>query len=232
MKWIVEKSIGELKKAVTKEAWYVEDILRLTSEAFKERKIETAKIVEERCWDVYNEYLNIVRGSQIIVGTCNPEGYALRFLFGSVLVSKILLDASSRLKDISDDIKMLVKEPEMNQSAMVPEMFSFVQKMMRRALRVYVDQNIEGAQGICSQDAFMDEMFLKFKDEIITLIQNNPRVVKRGLLLMDISKALEEICDFAVQIIEITFYILTGKNYTCYGHQFQLFSVDVFKSMD
>lgn len=230
MKWLIETNINEMKKILTKEAWYVEDLLRLTMEAFKERNLELAKKVKNQYWDIYEEYLNILNFSQTIVGTSNPSGYELRFIFGSVLVAKVLLDISSRLKDIAEDIENLVKEPELNQSIMLPEMFSFAQKMLRKALRIYVDQNTEGAYGICNQDEVMDKMFEKFQEDITTIIQNNPRLIKRGLILLDISKVLEEISDFAVQIIEITFYILTGNYYTCYNNELQQFSVGNFKS--
>lgn len=232
MKWLAKVNLEELKKLIIKEGWYVEDLLRVTTEAFKERNSELAKQVEQDYWEVYDEYLAIINSSQIVVATCSPSGYDLRFIFGSVLISKILLDISTRLKDIAVDINLLVKEPEINQSIMLPEMFSFAQRMLRRALRIYVDQNLEGASGVCSQDATMDGMFSKFNDDIIRIIQDNPRLVKRGLLLMDISKALEEISDFSVQIIEVTFYVVTGKYLTCFNDSLQPFSLEAFKMMN
>lgn len=230
MKWLVEENLEELKKSVIKEGWYVEDLLRITTEAFKERNSGLARQVEEEYWEIYNEYLSILNFSQIVVATCNPSGYQLRFIFGSVLISKILLDISTRLKDIASDINLLVKEPELNQSIMLPEMFSFAQKMLRKSLRIYVDQNLEGASGVCAQDATMDGMFSKFNDDIIRIIQDNPRLVRRGLLLMDISKALEEISDFSTQIIEVNFYVLTGKYHTCFNDELQPFSLELFKT--
>jgi len=229
MKWLTEGNLEELKKSVIKEGWYVEDLLRITTEAFKERNNELAKQIEDEYWEVYDEYLSILNSSQIIVATCNPSGYDLRFIFGSVLISKILLDISTRLKDIASDINLLIREPELNQSIMLPEMFSFAQKMLRKALRIYVDQNLEGASGVCSQDATMDGMFTKFNDDIIRIIQDNPRLVRRGLLLMDISKALEEISDFSVQIIEVTFYVLKGTYHTCFNDNLQPFSLELFR---
>ncbi|MFN3328001.1 MAG: phosphate signaling complex PhoU family protein, partial [Fervidobacterium pennivorans] len=232
MKWLTEINTSEIKKVVIKEGWYVEDLLRITHQAFRDRDIELAQKVEQDYWKVYNEYLSIVNNSQIIIAMCAPTGYSLRFVFGSTLISKILLDISTRLKDIASDITELVKEPDVSKSIMLPDMFLFAQKMLRKALRVYVDQNIEGASGICTQDSVMDQMFLNFNEEIIRLIQDNPRVIRRGLLLMDISKALEEISDFSVQIIEITHYILTGKYYTCYNDNLQLFSFELFTNLN
>ncbi|MFN3691642.1 MAG: phosphate signaling complex PhoU family protein [Fervidobacterium sp.] len=232
MKWLTEINTSEIKKAVIKEGWYVEDLLRITYQAFRDRDIELAQKVEHDYWKVYNEYLSIVNNSQIIIAMCTPTGYNLRFVFGSTLISKILLDISTRLKDIACDITELVKEPDVSKSIMLPDMFLFAQKMLRKALRVYVDQNIEGASGICNQDSVMDQMFLNFNEEIIRLIQDNPRVIRRGLLLMDISKALEEISDFSVQIIEITHYILTGKYYTCHNDNLQLFSFEAFTNLN
>lgn len=231
MKWLTEINTSEIKKIIIKEGWYVEDLLRITHEAFRDRNKTLAQKVEQDYWKVYNEYLTTVNNSQIIIAICAPTGYELRFIFSSTLISKILLDIGTRLKDISSDIIELVKEPDVSQSIMLPEMFVFAQKMLRKALRVYVDQNIEGASGICTQDFVMDQMFNKFNEEIIKLIHVNPRLIKRGLLLMDISKALEEISDFSVQIIELTYYILTGNYCTCLNDNLQLFSLETFTNL-
>ncbi len=228
VKWMVTDKSEELKKMVTKESWYVEDILRITAESFKERNTDLAKQVKHDYWDVYDAYLEILDFSQVLLGTFAPNSYYLRFISGSVIVSKILLDITDRLKDIAENIIYLVKEPEINQSIMLPEMFSFSQKMLRRSLRIYVDQNIEGAAGVCTQDAKIDEAYSSFKEEIIRIVQDNPRLINRGSMLLDISRSIEEISDFATQIIETTCYILMAKHYKCYDDELHEFSLEIF----
>ncbi|MGC9771475.1 phosphate uptake regulator, PhoU [Fervidobacterium changbaicum] len=229
MKWIINEKLEELKKYVVKEGWYVEDIFQSCAVAFRERSETLAKEVNKSYWDVYNEYLMILDFSQQLFGMFTPDKRDLRFISGSVIVAKVLLDIADRLRDIASDIINLTKEPDINQSISIPDMFKFSQRMLRKSLRVYVDQNLEGSAAICSQDAQIDESHAKFKDEIVRLIQDNPRVVKRALMLMDISKGLEEISDYSVQIIEVTHFILTGKYYTCYKDLLKEFSLEIFK---
>lgn len=230
MKWLLQERAEELKKKVTKQGWYVEDTLRLTLEAFKERNPELVGRISEQYWDVYNTYLEVLKEAQLISVSLSPHGYHLRFVFGSVIVSKILLDISNRLNDIAENIVHLVREPELNLSALLPEMFSFAQKMLRKALRIYVDQNIEGSAAVCAQDAYIDRAYEKFTNEVIELMKENGRLVKRGTLLIDIARAIEEISDFAVQIIEATHYIITAKFYKCEGDDLVEFSLEYFKS--
>mgnify|MGYP001051718206 CR=1 FL=1 len=232
MKWIIREKIDELKKLVMKEGWYVEDIFHNCAVAFKERNETLAKDVNASYWDVYTEYLKVVEFSQQLFGMFTPDKRDLRFISGSVIISKVLLDIADRLRDIATDISLLTKEPDINQSIAIPDMFKFSQRMLRKSLRIYVDQNLEGSPGVCAQDALMDESHLKFSQEIISLIQDNPRIVKRALMLMDISRGLEEISDYSVQIIEVTNYILTGKHYTCIKDTLKEFSIDVFKNID
>ncbi|HOM73510.1 MAG TPA: phosphate uptake regulator PhoU [Fervidobacterium sp.] len=227
---MIKDKSEELKKMVTKQGWYVEDLLRITAESFKERNSDLAKQIKHDYWDIYDSYLEILNFSQVLLGTFAPNSYYLRFTSGSVIVSKILLDITDRLKDIAENIICLVKEPEINQSIMLPEMFAFSQKMLRKSLRIYVDQNIEGAVGVCMQDAKIDEAYGGFKGEIIRIVQDNPRLINRGSMLLDISRAIEEISDFAVQIIETTYYILTARHYKCYEDELHEFSLELFKS--
>ncbi|AFG34537.1 phosphate uptake regulator [Fervidobacterium pennivorans DSM 9078] len=231
VKWIIKEKLEELKKYVVKEGWYVEDIFQNCSVAFRERNDVIAKEVNNNYWDVYNEYLMILEFSQQLFGMFTPDKRDLRFISGSVIIAKILLDIAARLRDIASDIMDLVKEPDINQSISIPDMFRFSQRMLRKSLRVYVDQNLEGAAAICAQDAQIDESYSKFNEEIVRLIQDNPRVVKRALILMDISKGLEEISDYSVQIIEVTHFIITGKYYTCYKDSLKEFSLELFKDL-
>jgi len=232
VKWIVTEKLEELKKLVMKEGWYVEDIFQNCSTAFRERNEALAKDVNTKRWDVYGEYLKILEFSQQLFGMFTPDKHDLRFVSGSVIVAKILLDIADRLRDIATDITLLTKEPDINQSIAIPDMFKFSQRMLRKALRIYVDQNLEGSPGVCSQDAFIDESHQRFSEEIIGIIQDNPRIVKRALMLMDISKGLEEISDYSVQIIEVTHYILTGRYYTCFKDTLREFAIDIFRNMD
>ncbi|MEJ5257802.1 MAG: phosphate uptake regulator PhoU [Fervidobacterium sp.] len=229
MKWLMREELEELKKLVMKQGWYVEDLLHNCSEAFKERDANLAREIEQNYWDVYKNYLDILEFSQLIYGMFSPDRRDLRFISGSVVISKILLDVADRIRDISDDIVKLTKEPDINQSIALPDMFKFAQRMLRKSLRIYVDQNLEGAPAVCSQDALMDESHERFSDDVIKLIQDNPRIIRRGLTLMDISRALEEISDYSVQIIETTHYIMTAKYYTCYRDELREFSIDMFK---
>ena len=86
MKWMVTDKSEELKKMVTKESWYVEDILRITAESFKERNTDLAKQVKHDYWDVYDAYLEILDFSQVLLGTLAPNSYYLRLISGSVIV--------------------------------------------------------------------------------------------------------------------------------------------------
>uniref|UniRef100_A0A7C4W309 Phosphate uptake regulator PhoU n=1 Tax=Fervidobacterium thailandense TaxID=1008305 RepID=A0A7C4W309_9BACT len=232
MRWLLQERTEELKKKVTKQGWYVEDTLRLTLEAFKERNPELVCRISEQYWDAYNTYLEVLKDAQLISVSLSPHGYYLRLVFGSVVVSKVLLDISNRLNDIAENISNLVREPDLNLSALLPEMFTFAQKMLRKALRIYVDQNIEGAAAVCAQDAYIDRMFEKFANEVIEVMKENGRLVRRGTLLIDIARAIEEISDFAVQIIEATHYIVTAKFYKCEGDNLSEFSLEYFKNQN
>ncbi|MFN3328978.1 MAG: PhoU domain-containing protein, partial [Fervidobacterium pennivorans] len=112
MKWIIKEKLEELKKYVVKEGWYVEDIFQNCSIAFKERNDIIAKEVNNNYWDVYNEYLMILEFSQQLFGMFTPDKRDLRFISGSVIIAKILLDITDRLRDIASDILDLVKEPD------------------------------------------------------------------------------------------------------------------------
>lgn len=231
MTWLLEQQLDELKKQVTKQGWYVEDTLRLTAEAIRERNAEAGSLVKSHFWDIFNTYLDIVGFSQVISASFGPQGKHLRFVFGSVLISKALLDIAERLDDIAEITSRLLKEPELSQSVTLGEMFSLAQRMLRKALRIYVDQNVEGAASVCSQDSFVDRAYERLRDELTSIMKENGRLVSRGVLLLEIARAIGEVSDFAVQIIEVTFYIQRGKFHRCFGNELREFSLADFKEM-
>lgn len=231
MVWLLEKQIEELKKRVTKQGWYVEDTIRLVAVAFKERKPDLAEQVAPHYWEIFNAHLDIVKFSQVVSASFAPHGWSLRFVFGSVLISKALLDIADRVQGISVNASELVKEPELSQSSLITEMFSFAQRMLRKALRIYVDQNIEVGATVCSQNSFIERMYEKFREEVISVMKDNGRFVRRGALLLDIARATKEVSDFSVQIIETTLYIQTARFHKCYGSELREFLIDEFKEL-
>ncbi|QTA37464.1 PhoU family transcriptional regulator [Thermosipho ferrireducens] len=216
MDWILKENIEELKKMVLKEGWFTEGIFNQTINALKERDEKSAKAVLSTGAKVNLMDMKIREKAVIILGTMMPMSTDLRIVTGSFVISSYFQNITERAQEIARKILELIREPQLKPLVIIPEMAKLAISMLRDSMRMYVDQNITGAEAICEKDAEMDNFYEEIREELMVYMMENARYVKRALLLLEIAQKIEETADFATKIVETTSYIITGKQYKCY----------------
>ncbi len=221
LKWILSEEISELRKKITKLGWVVEDMYMKTTTAFKNRDQDLAYNLVDEFWDIYNLYIEIFDYIQTIFGTFTLRDYELRFLTGSLVVSENLMNIARECQNMNELIIQMTKEPELYQNALLPNMMVSAQKLLRKALRMYIDENLEGSVHSCEQALELEILYEKFRNDLSEYIKLNPKVLKRGLILMDIAKSVVSTADDSIEIMENSFYILTGEHKKCNKGKFE-----------
>ncbi len=221
LEWIVKEEISEIRKKITKLGWIVEDMYMKTSTAFKNRDQDLAFKLSDEFWNVYNLYIEIFDNIQVLFGTFVLRDYELRFLTGSLVISENLMNIARECQNMNELIVEMTKEPELYQSALLPNIMISAQKMLRKSLRMYIDENIEGSVKSCEQAVEIELMYEKLRNDLNEYIKLNPKVLKRGLILMDIAKSVLSTVEDSIEIIENSFYILTGEHKKCNRGKFE-----------
>ncbi len=150
------------------------------------------------------------------------ETFCMKLLLRQQPVAKDLRVISSALKMISDmerigdqaadiaEITRYVKNDNMFGKVHIREMAIAAVKMVSDSINSFVKSDTNAAKCVIMEDDKVDELFIKIKSELITLIAQSPEKGEQCIDIMMIAKYLERIGDHATNIAEWVEYSVTG----------------------
>jgi phosphate transport system protein len=93
----------------------------------------------------------------------------------------------------------------------IPYMADLVQKMTKEALEAYVSRDIERVQRMVAMDDEVDAAYKRIFDELLEIMQRDPKTVKQATYLLQVGMFLERVGDHATNLGEWTIYLVTGE---------------------
>ncbi|MBO8160263.1 MAG: phosphate signaling complex protein PhoU [Thermosipho sp. (in: Bacteria)] len=216
MEWILKESIEELKKMLLKEGWLAETLFNHAINALKEREESSIKQVLGRKNEINVMDMKIKEKALIILATMMPMSVDLRIVTGSFVISSYFENISEKSLEIARKTLELIRQPQLKPLVTIPEMARLALIMLRESMRMFADQNVNGAETVCEKDNEIDNYLEEVRNELMVYMMEDSKYVKRALLLLEIAQNIEEIADQATKIVETTSYIITGKQYRCF----------------
>ncbi|MBQ3566074.1 MAG: phosphate signaling complex protein PhoU [Oscillospiraceae bacterium] len=150
------------------------------------------------------------------------ESWCMKLLLRQQPVAKDLRTISSALKMIGDmerigdqaadiaEITRHVGNENIFGKVHIKEMAEATVKMVTDSINSFVKSDIDSARFVMTEDDRVDELFIKVKNELISLIATNAQMGEYCIDIMMIAKYLERIGDHAVNIAEWVEYSVTG----------------------
>ena len=198
-----------LNKKMVEMGALCEDLINIAVKALLDGNYEVAKTV-------------IPLGSDVDRLEKEIEGICMRLLLQQQPVARDLRQMSAALKMITDmerigdqaeDISEIVvflngrRGEECKEIRMMAEATA---NMVKNSVDAFVKQNLELAKAVIDYDDFVDECFLKVKNNLIEMIAKNVKDGEYVLDLLMIAKYFERIGDHATNIAEWVEFSITG----------------------
>ncbi len=150
------------------------------------------------------------------------EALCMRLLLQQQPVARDLRQISSALRMISDmerigdqaaDISELSKFIGANQTKRLTDIDSMAKatiKMVTDAVDSFVNKDLELAKAVVQYDDVVDDLFMKVKKKLVTLLKDNPEEGEPCLDILMVAKYFERIGDHAENIAEWVQFSITG----------------------
>ena len=84
--------------------------------------------------------------------------------------------------------------------------------MVVQSVEAYVEKDEEKAKEVIAHDDIIDDLFIKSREDVISLIRSNPEEVAGATDLLMIAKYFERIGDHACNIAEWGIFSITGEH--------------------
>ena len=114
--------------------------------------------------------------------------------------------------DISDIAIFLADEKYIKSLETIPEMAGATIRMVTGSIDAFVKSDLELARSVIDSDDIVDDLFVKVKDDLITLVHQNPDNGRQAMDLLMVAKYFERIGDHAVNIAEWVVFSITGEH--------------------
>ncbi|MCR5731377.1 MAG: phosphate signaling complex protein PhoU [Sphaerochaetaceae bacterium] len=115
--------------------------------------------------------------------------------------------------DISELTTMISDCPYLIKEDNIKKMASETVVMLLGAIEAYVEHDVAKAQSVIEHDDVVDEFFVKVKQDLIEVMQNNTDYAEHAADLLMVNKYLERIGDHATNIAEwVIFSLEDHKN--------------------
>lgn len=128
---------------------------------------------------------------------------------------KIVVDLE-RIGDLA--VNIAERAIDMNQSASMPiygdlpHLAELAQAQLKSALDAFVRGDADAAEKILRNDELLDSLFVKLFNDLLQLMMEDSRNIRRATNLLFVAKHLERIGDHATNIAEMVVYMVKGTD--------------------
>lgn len=211
MKNQFEKQLSSLNNKLLRMGDMVHEIIDISVQALEKQDLQAARQVYKLDDKIDELELEIEMECMMLLALQKPMAKDLR-LVGTIL--KIITDLE-RMGDHAVNIaKVTLKignEPLIKPLIDIPKMTKCAESMVRKSLDAFMDEDIELARELSSDDDYVDNIYKDIYTELINMMIENPETIKQATNLLFIGRYLERIADHTTNIGERIIYMVTGE---------------------
>jgi phosphate transport system protein len=141
-----------------------------------------------------------------------PAASDLRFITTAL---KIVVDLE-RIGDLAVNIAEraidLNQSPPLRPVHDLTRLAQLCQSQVRKALDAFVDADPEKAQAVIKDDDLLDALYHNLFNELLALMMEDPRNIRRANSLLFVAKHLERLGDHATNVAEMVVYMVRGTD--------------------
>ena len=147
-----------------------------------------------------------------ILALRQPAASDLRFI---TMALKIVTDLE-RMGDLA--VNIAERAADLNQvSPLRPlhelyKLADLAQAQLKKALDAFVHSDAEKAEEVLKTDDLLDALYLKILNELVALMMEDSKNIRRAMSLMFVAKHLERLGDHVTNLAEMVIYMVRGTD--------------------
>jgi phosphate transport system protein len=147
-----------------------------------------------------------------ILALRQPTAIDLRFITTAIKINGHMERIGDMAVNIAEKAIMLNEEPQLKPYIDLPRMAELVGEMIKYSLDALVRNDLALAEKVWQKEQIVDDLNEQIFRELLTFMIEDPKVIHRAILIMQISKNLERIADHAKGVADMVMYLVTGES--------------------
>jgi phosphate transport system protein len=160
---------------------------------------------------INNKRYNIEMRVLTLIATQQPMAGDLRLLAAILEIVTELERIGDYAKGIGKITLLLGREPLMKPMVDIPKMCDKVLDMLRRSLDAFVEQDLEVARTLPSEDDEVDDLYNKIQRDLLDILLEKPALMERANYILWAAHNLERAADRVTNICERIIFTVTGE---------------------
>jgi len=207
----LDRAIDELLEQVLIQGSMVENALRDSVDALKNRNIDDAKIIYDGDRQINKIHFDIEEDVITLIATQQPMARDLRLLAAILEVTTELERMGDYAKGIARITVRIGRDDLLKPISEIPPMAEVCISMLHQALQAFVERDAEAARSIPKEDDQVDAFYNRIYRELMDQMISNPSTVDQANHLLWVAHNLERVADRVTNICERIVFVVTGE---------------------
>ena len=206
----LQREIEKLQKHLLSLCAVVEDQVQMAIRAFLERDENRALEVERRDAEVDQREVEVEEECLKMLALYQPVATDLRLIVTVLKINNDLEQIGDLAVNVARKAAAVAAEPPLDISFDIAGMWEKVQAMLRDSLDALINTDPQLAAAVCARDDEVDRMKHEMRVEIEEEARRQPELMSHLLKLLGVTRNLERIADYSVNIAEDVIYMVNG----------------------
>ena len=147
-----------------------------------------------------------------IIALRQPAASDLRLITTAVKIVTDLERVGDLAVNIAERAIDLNKSDAMPIYDDLPRLAELAQNQLQNALEAFVKGDVAQAEQVLKADDFLDALFVKLFNDLLQLMMEDSKTIRRATSLLFVAKHLERIGDHATNVAEMVIYLVKGTD--------------------
>lgn len=207
-----ERDLRDLRERLLAMGARVEAQIAESVQALADRDAELAEKAIKADAEVNRLEVEVDELCRRILALRQPAASDLRFITTALKIVTDLERMGDLAVNIAERAVDLVKAPPLPAYHDLGKMTELAQRQLKNALDAFVAGDPEKAQEVLRGDELLDALYLKLFNELLGLMMEDSKNIRRATSLMFVAKHLERIGDHAMNVAEMVIFMVKGTD--------------------
>jgi phosphate transport system protein len=207
-----ETELTALREQLLEMGGLVETAIAGSVRAIVERDATLAEQVKMKDRVVNRMEVAIDQSCRRILALRQPAASDLRFITTSLKIVTDLERMGDLAVNISERASDLAQAPALRPLHDLVKLAELSEAQLKRALDAFVTGDAGEAEEVMRGDDHLDALYLKIFNDLLGLMMEDPRSIRRATSLMFVAKHLERFGDHATNLAEMVIFMVRGTD--------------------
>jgi phosphate transport system protein len=207
-----ELELKELRDKLLGMGGKVEAAIAASVRAITERDADLARRVKASDVEVNRLEVDIDSSCRRLLALRQPAASDLRFITTALKIVTDLERMGDLAVNIAERAIDLAQAPALMPLHDLSSMADAVEGQLKKALDAFVERDPAKAEEVMKGDDLVDALYLKLFNQLLQLMMEESRAIRRATALMFTAKHLERFGDHAINLAEMVIYMVRGTD--------------------